>query len=636
MAFQTERELNIAQAMAGEIGAKAKGKHEFSVEKPDVFRSCRITLISGMMHPMIESFMSLIADIGNVLFHEYMIYVLLAMGVGFTLFSGFSQYFALTHGVNVVRGKYDTEGGEGAISHFQALSAALSATVGLGNIGGVAMAIYTGGPGAVLWMWVIGIVGMAIKHVEVTQSLLFRDVSDPDNPAGGPMFVAKKGLRNMGFGTIGMALGGIFVVTLLISATTGGNMFQAWNVAESTYDAFKIPRPVSGIVLALLAAFVLVGGIKRIGSVAGKLVPFMCGIYLLAGLSVVVMYLGDIPAMFALIWKHGAPQFLGGEPAAATGAFIGGSLGYAMQRGIERALFSSEAGQGSAPIAHSAVQTKEPVREGVVAGLEPFIDTLVVCTITALVILSTGAWNRDAEATVPTDAITFAAAPTEEDAWVATLDTLPERTEAAREILNLEDGQHWRDGDEIFFLVRTKASENTGTDLARVYGEVEVLENGPSVSFDPITSTAKPTLAEEVEVGLHGKYEGAALTAHAFDRAFAGVGIGGLGVGQLLVTFSAWLFALSTIISWCYYGESGIVWLGGRKLVPLYRFFYSGLVLLATMPFIGVSEIDTLSVFGNGMMIWGNIPIMLIFAPYALRAFADYKRRLRAGEFDSN
>ena len=181
--------------MAGEIGAKAEGKHEFSVEKPDVFRSCRITLISVMMHPMIESFMSLIADIGNVLFHEYMIYVLLAMGVSFTLFSGFSQYFALTHGVNVVRGKYDTEGGEGAISHFQALSAALSATVGLGNIGGVAMAIYTGGPGAVLWMWVIGIVGMAIKHVEVTQSLLFRDVSDPDNPAGGPMFVAKKGLR---------------------------------------------------------------------------------------------------------------------------------------------------------------------------------------------------------------------------------------------------------------------------------------------------------------------------------------------------------------------------------------------------------------------------------------------------------
>ena len=137
-------------------------------------------------------------------------------------------------------------------------------------------------------------------------------------------------------------------------------------------------------------------------------------------------------------------------------------------------------------------------------------------------------------------------------------------------------------------------------------------------------------------MGLHGSYEGAALTAHAFDRAFAGVGVGGLGVGQLLVTFSAWLFALSTIISWCYYGESGIVWLGGRKLVPFYRLLYSGLVLLATMPFIGVSEIDTLSVFGNGMMIWGNIPIMLIFAPYALRAFADYKRRLRAGEFDSN
>ena len=183
-------------------------------------------------------------------------------------------------------------------------------------------------------------------------------------------------------------------------------------------------------------------------------------------------------------------------------------------------------------------------------------------------------------------------------------------------------------------MIRTETSENSGTDLERVSGTVSVKDTGPSVAFQTIESDEQPVLLEVDNVGLHGSYEGAALTAHAFDRAFAGIGIGGLGVGQLLVTFSAWLFALSTIISWCYYGESGIVWLGGRKLVPFYRLFYSGLVLLATMPFIGVSEIDTLSVFGNGMMIWGNIPIMLIFAPYALRAFADYKRRLKAGEFD--
>ena len=269
-----------------------------------------------------------------------------------------------------------------------------------------------------------------------------------------------------------------------------------------------------------------------------------------------------------------------------------------------------------------------------VAGLEPFIDTLVVCTITALVILSTGAWNRDAEATVPAEAITFTPSTDTESVWIASLDALPERTEAAREILNLNEGQNWRDGDEIFFLIRTETSENTGTDLERVSGTVSVKDTGPSVAFQTIESVEQPVLLEVDNVGLHGSYEGAALTAHAFDRAFAGIGIGGLGVGQLLVTFSAWLFALSTIISWCYYGESGIVWLGGRKLVPFYRLFYSGLVLLATMPFIGVSEIDTLSVFGNGMMIWGNIPIMLIFAPYALRAFADYKRRLKAGEFD--
>ena len=337
---------------------------------------------------------------------------------------------------------------------------------------------------AVLWMWVIGIVGMAIKHVEVTQSLLFRDVSDPDNPAGGPMFVAKKGyvygLRHDRHGP-GRHLCG----DPADQCATGGNMFQAgmWPRAPTTPS--RSPRPVSGIILAVLAAFVLVGGIKRIGSVAGKLVPFMCGIYLLAGLSVVVMYLGDIPAMFALIWKHGAPEFLGGEPAAATGAFIGGSLGYAMQRGIERALFSSEAGQGSAPIAHSAVQTKEPVREGVVAGLRTVYRHPRCVHHHRLGHPVHRARGTETRKPRRQQTPSLSQRIEAEERLGGHARTLPERTEAAREILNLEDGQSWRDGDEIFFLVRAEASEKTGTDLARVSGTVRVGDDGPRSASIP-------------------------------------------------------------------------------------------------------------------------------------------------------
>jgi AGCS family alanine or glycine:cation symporter len=179
-------------------------------------------------------------EITGILFHEYVVYALLATGLLFTLWSGFGQYRALTHGVSVIRGKFDKEGDPGAISHFQALSAALSATVGLGNIAGVALAVAIGGPGAVFWMWVIGLLGMALKMTEVTQSMLTRDMSDPDNPHGGPMYVVDSLFKKAG-GRLGATIGGIFCFTLVLSAITGGNMFQAWNVAAVTTQYFDVP-----------------------------------------------------------------------------------------------------------------------------------------------------------------------------------------------------------------------------------------------------------------------------------------------------------------------------------------------------------------------------------------------------------
>ncbi|HRP62184.1 MAG TPA: amino acid carrier protein, partial [Phycisphaerales bacterium] len=303
----------------------------------------------------------ILGGINSILWHNYVLYIVLGTGVLFTIWSAFSQYRALTHGSSVIRGKYDDKNDPGAINHFQALSTALSATVGLGNIGGVALAIALGGPGAVFWMWIIGIFGMALKTTEVTLSMLYRNTDDPENPHGGPMWVAKEGFKRLGFAGLGTVVGGIFCITLIISAITGGNMFQAWNVAEITATYFPtVPKPFVGILLAVIVGAVIIGGIKRIGAVAGRLVPFMCGLYLLAAILVVVMNLGEVPNMLRLIFTSAF------STAEAGGAFLGGTAGFAFLWGMKRALFSSEAGQGSAPIAHSAAKTDEPVREGVV------------------------------------------------------------------------------------------------------------------------------------------------------------------------------------------------------------------------------------------------------------------------------
>jgi alanine or glycine:cation symporter, AGCS family len=307
---------------------------------------------------------AIIGAINDVLWHDFVLYVVLGAGVLFTIWSGFSQYRALTHGTQVIRGRWDEAGDPGAINHFQALSTALSATVGLGNIGGVALAIAVGGPGAVFWMWMVGIFGMALKTTEVTLSMLYRNTDDPDNPHGGPMWVAKRGFARLGWPVLGTTLGGIFCVTLIISAITGGNMFQAWNVAEITNGYFpSMPKFVVGVILATVVAMVIIGGIRRIGAVAGRLVPMMCLLYLLAAVYVLAVHIGEVPEMLRLIVVSAF------TPADAAGAFLGGTAGYAFLWGMKRALFSSEAGQGSAPIAHSAAKTKEPVREGVVAGL---------------------------------------------------------------------------------------------------------------------------------------------------------------------------------------------------------------------------------------------------------------------------
>ena len=280
----------------------------------------------------LDQFNAMIGSITAFLFQDAFLFTLLGTGVLFTIWSGFSQFRAITHGTAVLRGLYDDKSDPGAINHFQALSAALSATVGLGNIGGVALAVALGGPGAVFWMWLVGLLGMSIKLTEVTLSMLYRNTADPANPHGGPMWVVSQGLAELNphWAIPGKIIGGIFCITLLAYTITGGVMFQAWNVGEITEVYFGVPSVAAGIVLALLVGMVIIGGIKRIGAVAGRLVPIMVALYLLAGTYVLIVSAGQIPEMLALIFKSAfAPQEL-------SGAFIGGTAGYAFLFGMKR------------------------------------------------------------------------------------------------------------------------------------------------------------------------------------------------------------------------------------------------------------------------------------------------------------
>ncbi|MCB0615650.1 MAG: alanine:cation symporter family protein, partial [Phaeodactylibacter sp.] len=278
--------------------------------------------------------------------------------------------------VDTIRNEHQT----GEVSHFQALATAVSGTVGLGNIAGVAVAVATGGPGATFWMIVCGLLGMSTKFVECTLGVAYRDLTPDGIVHGGPMYYLSKGLGQMGFGPLGKILGLLFAVLCIGASFGGGNMFQANQAAQQFNSMIGATSGSAGLVfgvfLAFMVAIVIIGGIKRIGSVTEKVVPFMCGIYVLAALVIIMAHASLIPQAFAEIFSGAF------TPAGISGGIVG-----VLVQGFRRAAFSNEAGVGSAAIAHSAVRTENPASEGIVALLEPFIDTVVVCTMTALVIV---------------------------------------------------------------------------------------------------------------------------------------------------------------------------------------------------------------------------------------------------------
>ncbi|MEF8843861.1 MAG: sodium:alanine symporter family protein [Bacteroidales bacterium] len=312
--------------------------------------------------------------------------LLIPTGLFFIFKMKFLNITKLGHAINVVRGSYDRAEDKGDINHFGALSTALSATVGTGNIVGVALAIHFGGPGAVFWMWITGFLGMILKYVECTLSNKYRQFNSDGSVSGGPMYYMEYGLKDK-LGRFARILALIFAVATMICSLGTGNMAQSNSISDALMTNYAVPSWLTGLILTTLVLLVIVGGIKRIAEVTSRLVPVMAVLYFLSALVVLVANYNDVPQAFQLIF-HDA--FTG---TAATGGFVGSTFMMTLLWGVRRGLFSNEAGQGSAAIAHAAARTKYPAREGLVASVGPLIDTLIICTLTALLIIVTGTWD---------------------------------------------------------------------------------------------------------------------------------------------------------------------------------------------------------------------------------------------------
>ena len=331
---------------------------------------------------MVE-FKQLLNTASGVIWGPLMLMLLVGVGIYLTVGLRAIPWRRLGYSFRLLwRGRVPEPGHEGDISPFRALMTTLSATVGSGNVAGVATAIYLGGPGAVFWMWMTALFGMATKYGEALLAIHFREVDELGRYVGGPMYYIRNGL-----GPQWQWLALLFSVFGMVAAFGAGNTVQANTVANAVESSFHLPPWASGLAMALLTGMVIIGGIRRLGSVAAKLVPFMALAYIGGALIIILAHIERVPAAFATIISH---AFTG---TAATGGFAGATVLMALRYGVARGVFSNEAGLGSAPIAHAAAKTNDPVRQGLIAMLGTFIDTIVVCTMTALVIVMTGAWT---------------------------------------------------------------------------------------------------------------------------------------------------------------------------------------------------------------------------------------------------
>lgn len=504
-------------------------------------------------------------------------YALLGTGLFFTIYLKFPQIRYFGFALKVVKGKFDKSEDEGDTSHFQALATALSGTVGTGNIAGVALAIHIGGPAALFWMLMTAALGMCTKFVEVTLSHKYREKTADGTMAGGPMYFMKNKM-NMKW------LAAAFAVATVLSSFGTGSLPQVNSISNSLNATFGIDHIVTGGVLAFLLAIVIIGGIKRIAAVTEKLVPGMALIYFIGAFAVIFYNIGNIGSSFVSIF---ADLFTG---SAASGGFLGASIAFAFNRGVNRGLFSNEAGQGSAPIAHASAKGHEPVSEGMVAILEPFIDTIVICTVTGLVLLSSGVWNEKHVNDFQVSDMSILVGSNYTD------QTDEGKTQLFGHIsgeaplplfsgeLEVVEGQI---KDDITIVNARSLAEN-----------VSVSQNQLPYSGSIAVTNGKPTNLQ-VKITGQSLVHSAPLTTIAFTRGFFG------DWGQYIVSIGLLLFAFSTAISWSYYGDRAMTFLWGSGSVKYYRVVY--VVAFFFAAFTDTTIIWTLSAITIAVMTLPNL-----------------------------
>ncbi|NKB34128.1 MAG: amino acid carrier protein [Pseudomonadales bacterium] len=474
--------------------------------------------------------------------------LLLFTGIFFTLYLGFPQIRYFKHAIGVTSGKFDKEGAKGDTTHFQALSTALSGTVGTGNIGGVALALHLGGPAALFWMWVTAFFGMTSKFVEVTLSHKYRNQTPDGTMAGGPMYYMEKGL-NMKWLAI------IFAVATVLSSFGTGNLPQINSIASGLESTFNLDPLITASILSVLLALVIIGGITRIAKVAAAIVPTMAIFYLIGAFAVIIPNVGNVIPSFLSIF---ADAFTG---SAAVGGFLGATFAFAFDRGVNRGLYSNEAGQGSAPIAHAAARTDEPADEGMVSILEPFIDTIVICTITGLVILSSGVWMEKFENEFQRADMSFVSGTFGES-----------ETEDIEQLFSFLNGDESSvssfDGDITLVNGQAQNADQFTLLHARSFAENIVYSNEQG----PITGSVVVTdgSLDDTSIIVTGDslLHSVPLTTQAFTRGLFG------DYGQYIVSIGLMLFAFSTAIAWSYYGDRAMTYLFGPKSVLPYRIVY--------------------------------------------------------------
>ena len=517
--------------------------------------------------------------------------LLVGTGIFFTMYLGFPQFKFFGKALNLVTGKNHKQDAEGETSGFEALTTAMSGAVGTGNIGGVALAIWTGGPAAIFWMWITAIFGMTTKFVEVTMGHKYRTKLDDGSISGGPMYYIEHAL-NMKWAGI------LFAFLMMITAIGSGNMPQINNIALVMSTEFSVPKIFTGLFLGALLWIIIIGGIRRIASVASKIIPIMGLIYLGGALVILIENYQNIIPSFNVIF---AQVFTG---SAAVGGFLGASFAMSLKYGVARGLYSNEAGQGSSPIAHASSKNTS-IDQGIVSILEPFIDTIVVCSVTALVILSSGVWTEKFDTTFSkTDMVILEGIYSDEENTDGTYIYPDHMTNLTNYVQSLDS-----DVNEFSGILEIKDGKLTASEVtilhSRSIAEDVIIKDGNDL-YSGKLNISEGKINEAVIVEGKSLVSSAELTAKAFSQGTFGE------YGGKLVAISLLLFAFSTAITWCYYGDRSTAYIFGEKAVFWYRNFY-------VLCFILAAVIDTTIVWNIAYVSVALVSIPNLVALFFLR-----------------